>query len=470
MHQQIQLDLLAAANIDQARLSPAISEYQEIEKENRPWARSCSSPQSLRLKRFNLDPAGYKRVSLRQRHGNNEENPIGRSTVTRCCNLEYFHTVSENGEQRRHGLIREAAPLRRTFANPIRLLLLYAIAPNFPRPPVPTRAMAVDGTPRSVADATRFTSNTLHAASKAGSFSPGGPASRTTKPKSSPSVKASATTASRPLPLRRPPPAGMGSKAVPETLEERVRRLRAAHLAARNHDVSRLDRVINTSRKYFDVAHRYTVMGLIGFSGLALMVTVYATVDMMIYNRKRRDEFFTLQKQLQADSLEAARLAYMSGTASPEQISLVEDATAKAKSSGVSMPALLGTPQSAAAPAGRAGPTAERTTRPGEAMTESSVNAADEEPQKKRGFKDWLFSGLKKEDSVAAALSFSDEEAAASGREDRAGVVQAVGQQKDALTDKAKAAFDAERDNQKRGGPLDQVGLDSSEPKKSRWW
>jgi hypothetical protein len=59
----------------------------------------------------------------------------------------------------------------------------------------------------------------------------------------------------------------MGSQTAPETLDEKVRRLRAAHLAARNHDVSKMDRVITTSRKYMDAAHRFTVMGLIGFSG-----------------------------------------------------------------------------------------------------------------------------------------------------------------------------------------------------------
>lgn len=60
---------------------------------------------------------------------------------------------------------------------------------------------------------------------------------------------------------------GVGASVRQETMEERVRRLRAAHLAAKQHSVSRMDRVIDGSRRLFDAAHKFTVMGLIGFSG-----------------------------------------------------------------------------------------------------------------------------------------------------------------------------------------------------------
>lgn len=59
----------------------------------------------------------------------------------------------------------------------------------------------------------------------------------------------------------------MPGQAQPESVEDRVRRLRAAHLAARQHKVSRFDQVVGTSRRFFDAAHKFTVMGLIGFSG-----------------------------------------------------------------------------------------------------------------------------------------------------------------------------------------------------------
>lgn len=123
--------------------------------------------------------------------------------------------------------------------------------------------MAVDS-PRSVADATRFTANTPHAHAKARK-----PVAQSTA-SSSTRGPAAASRTGAPHPPRRPAPVsagGIGGQK-PESLDERVRRLRAAHLAARNHEVSRMDKVISSSRRYMDAAHRYTVMGLIGFSGM----------------------------------------------------------------------------------------------------------------------------------------------------------------------------------------------------------
>jgi hypothetical protein len=194
---------------------------------------------------------------------------------------------------------------------------------------------------------------------------------------------------------------------------------------------------------------------------------------MMVYNRKRRNEFFALQQQLQTGSLESARLAYMTGTASEEQIALVENATDKAKKAGMELPPLLGTLNAASSP-GATTATAERTVWPGESMQETSLSAVGEvEAPKKKGISGWLFGGLKQEDTAAGAgnLSFSNEEAAASGRDSRASAAaHAVSEQKDALKDKAKAALDAEKENQRKGGPLDQVGLEPSENRKTGWF
>lgn len=128
--------------------------------------------------------------------------------------------------------------------------------------------MAVDRSPRSVADATRFTANTPHANAKAPQAAAPPSKSSTASPSSRSPAAGSRTGA--PQPPRRPAPAPLGGIGgqKPESLDERVRRLRAAHLAARNHEVSRMDKVISSSRRYMDAAHRYTVMGLIGFSGM----------------------------------------------------------------------------------------------------------------------------------------------------------------------------------------------------------
>ncbi len=83
---------------------------------------------------------------------------------------------------------------------------------------------------KSVPDATRFTPTAPHAAS-------------------------------------RPPASRFSAPAFGETPEQRVARLRAAHLAAKNAQESWMDRIVVRSRHVFDTAHRFTVMGLIGFSG-----------------------------------------------------------------------------------------------------------------------------------------------------------------------------------------------------------
>lgn len=93
------------------------------------------------------------------------------------------------------------------------------------------RRMSSRTNPRSATDATRFTSTTPQ-----------------------PKGKASA-------------PAGKGAPAGGETLEQRVQRLRAAHLAARSAPLSTADKVAETGRKVFDALHKITLFGLISFTG-----------------------------------------------------------------------------------------------------------------------------------------------------------------------------------------------------------
>ncbi|KAI0004431.1 hypothetical protein F4779DRAFT_599823 [Xylariaceae sp. FL0662B] len=325
--------------------------------------------------------------------------------------------------------------------------------------------MAMNGSPRSVADATRFTSNTPHAITKASASNSSSKKASLSQPNSPSSATSSLASQGR------MPSPGSPRHAHHETLEERVRRLRAAHLAAKRHEISRFDRVVDASRKYFDAAHKFVVTGLIGFSGVALLVTAYATVDMMMYNRKRRTEFFALQKQLQADSLEAARLAYMTGNATEEQAALVEEATARAKQSGVSLPPLLSSPRAPQPPGGQqeAVGSSATTAWAGEALTETgSLSGADEAqaPQRKKGFKEWLFGGLKKDDELARDSGLS-------------GVARTADESQRAFKDKATAAFEQERENQRRGGPLDRLGLEGDKPSNSSsnssegkkgWW
>ncbi len=67
---------------------------------------------------------------------------------------------------------------------------------------------------------------------------------------------------------------------------------------------------------------------------IAGLATAYTAVDMIIYNKKRGAEWAEAQKKLEADSLEVARIAYMTGKATDEQIDLVEDQLKRERESG----------------------------------------------------------------------------------------------------------------------------------------
>lgn len=98
--------------------------------------------------------------------------------------------------------------------------------------------------PRTVKDATRFTSTIPHATSKTAHGAASSPA----------------TGAARP------------SRIPGETPEQRVKRLRLAHLAAQKAQISQTDRIIDASRRFFDVAHRWTVGGIVVFTGTCFLL------------------------------------------------------------------------------------------------------------------------------------------------------------------------------------------------------
>ncbi|TGO35671.1 hypothetical protein BHYA_0150g00180 [Botrytis hyacinthi] len=258
---------------------------------------------------------------------------------------------------------------------------------------------------RSATDATRFTSTTPHAATKP-------------KPVS-----------------RNPGPPG-------ETPQQRVKRLRAAADRARDAQISTFDKFLLRGRVWADKAHRFTAFSLIGLTFIAGGVTVYALGDMMVYNRKKRAEFYAEQKFKYAMALESAQTAAASGTATESQIEFLNR----------------------------------------EKEREQKVKIAEEAKKKAPGAwkksKDWLFSGLKKEeegDDVGTserrlgyeALSEEDDNLG----ERESDVLRAIEEKKMAIQNKAKSAFEAEKERQRNGGPLDRIGTDGEEQKpKSGGW
>ncbi|KAG5979869.1 hypothetical protein E4U55_004671 [Claviceps digitariae] len=296
--------------------------------------------------------------------------------------------------------------------------------------------MAFRMPPRSVKDATRFTSTIPHAISKTAAPSRAAPSAAST-----------------------PSPRIPG-----ETPEQRVRRLRQAHLAAQKAQISSTDKFLDASRRFLDVAHRWTVGGIVIFTAVAGVVSIYSVWDMVQYNRARRAEWIEAQKKLEADSLSAARIAYLKGDATEEQILLVEEANREAQEKGVKLPPLLSPPEQRTHFEERVKPVFSR------AENDTAKAKSGQEGKGILGVVAGLFGGSREvvESSPATAAEPEPEPAAAATTAAQGGgMVQAIGT-------KARDAWETEKQNQIRGGSLDQLGLEtgssSSKTEKRGWW
>jgi len=170
---------------------------------------------------------------------------------------------------------------------------------------------------------------------------------------------------------------------------------------------------------------------------------------MLRYNRARRAEWVEAQKQLEADSLSAARIAYLKGTATEEQIALVEEANREAEAQGIKLPPLLSPPE-------------HRTHF--EEHVQAAFKGGAEKKEGKGVF--GIFSGL-----------FGGKEASSDGSNTSSEAGTSAGSE--ALTQsieaKAKDAWATEKENQRQGGSLDQLGLETASPgqppsEKRGWW
>ena len=110
---------------------------------------------------------------------------------------------------------------------------------------------------RSTVDATRFTATSPHAYSKPAASKPA--ASKSFSPSSS-------YPRSHSLPQKTAGPLGSHST-IKETAAQKVARLRAAHDALKNAQITTWDKIVVRGRVIADKAHRFTVLSLIGFSG-----------------------------------------------------------------------------------------------------------------------------------------------------------------------------------------------------------
>ncbi|CEI60482.1 hypothetical protein FVEN_g6611 [Fusarium venenatum] len=266
--------------------------------------------------------------------------------------------------------------------------------------------------PRSVKDATRFTSTIPHATSKT--------AQRTAR--------------------------------IPgETPEQRVRRLRQAHIAAQRAQVSKTDRFLDTSRKFFDFAHRWTIRGIVTFTLVAGIVSVYSVVDMVQYNRARRAEWVEAQKLLEADELAMARLAYIKGEATEDQILLVEEANQAAQARGEKLPPLLGAPEHRTHFEEHIKPTFQDKTEESATKTSSGKGVLG------------IFSGVLGGGSKTEEIKEQATEGLAAAQTQLTNLA-ADGQAK------LEQAIQTGRENQQIGGPLDRLGTQPVPASGKSWW
>ncbi len=236
---------------------------------------------------------------------------------------------------------------------------------------------------------------------------------------------------------------------------------------------------------------------------IAGLGTVYTAIDMMSYNKKRKAEFLEAQRKLEADSLEAARLAYMTGKATEEQIALVEEELEheqqRANSgSSKSIFSVLGAPKplenestsAATAKVSEAASWPTSTSTPSTTPTSSSATETESKTtEKKSGLWAWMTSSLKKEEEGDDVMSAQrrlgweslSEEDDGTGVRDSDLVRASEGLHAEmSLREKAKNAFEKEKENERKGGPLDRVGLaegergvaqaETTQTKKKGWW
>jgi len=219
--------------------------------------------------------------------------------------------------------------------------------------------------------------------------------------------------------------------------------------------VSTMDKLLVSGRVWADRAHKFTALSLIGATFIAGGVCVYALGDMMIHNRRKKAEFFQEQKAQHASATETARKKIQTGTATQDDITFMQLEDAHAA----------------------------------EIEAKARAKAERKENSVFNKGKRWLFSGLKKEeegDDVGTSEnrlgyeSLSEEDDVLGERE--SDILRAMEEKKLGIVDKAKQAFDKEKEKQRIGGYLDQIGTapnqnprtapnkDGEKPESSGWF
>jgi len=167
---------------------------------------------------------------------------------------------------------------------------------------------------------------------------------------------------------------------------------------------------------------------------------------MIIYNRRKKSEYFAEQRALAAAVLHEAQVAQRAGTATTEQLALL---TSEGK---------LSPPKTSPSTAPQAHIS----------QFEKGEIAAAKMDKETRGIwattKSWLFAGLQKEEEEADPLhrlgfeATSEEDDMMGERE--SDILRAIEAKKLEVQKKAKHVVQTEVDKERKGGPLDRLGTE----------
>ncbi|KAF7188699.1 hypothetical protein HII31_09951 [Pseudocercospora fuligena] len=264
--------------------------------------------------------------------------------------------------------------------------------------------------PRSPSDATRFTSTGPYVSTK--------PSSSTSFTSSNP-----ATTGTQ---------INFGSAPPGETPQQKIARLRAAAALAKQGKETTFDKTVRIGRLWADRAHRVTALSLIGLAVVSGAVATAGITDMLMHNRRKRNEWLAQKQAESARDLAIARQAEAQGTATEDQILLINR---------------------------------ER------AAMEADIAKKNQPGMFKRA-SNWLFSGLSKEEQKGGrlgAMATAAESAASTAVQDTRSMIQAVEHKVEAQRSTGEMAQAILKPT---GGPLDrqaQLAVDSASNTAKSW-
>ncbi|KAK4553581.1 hypothetical protein LTR86_009377 [Recurvomyces mirabilis] len=114
-----------------------------------------------------------------------------------------------------------------------------------------------------------------------------------------------------------------GSAPTNETAQQKIQRLRSAASAARRGKETTFDTAIRVGRIWADRAHRITAVGLIGLTVVSACVATAGITDMLLHNRRKRNDWLAEQQAKSARDLAEARQAEVRGEVTEDQMLLI---------------------------------------------------------------------------------------------------------------------------------------------------